>query len=134
VKQLSGPGGVGGGRRAGGEGNELKNILQSFFQTNRATPAPLGNKASTLQALLMMSTKAVNDRVLAQNGSRVQKLLESGKADDQIVEELFLSSLARWPLPAEKQVALQYMAKDRKVGTENLQWVLLNGAEFVLNH
>jgi hypothetical protein len=26
------------------------------------------------------------------------------------------------------------MAKDRKVGTENLQWVLLNGTEFVINH
>jgi hypothetical protein len=134
VKQLAGPGGVGGGRRGGGEGSELKNILQSFFQSNRATPPPIGNKASTLQALLMMSTKAVNDRVLAQNGSRVQKLLESGKTDDEVIEELFLSSLSRWPLPAERQVALQYMAKDRKVGTENLQWVLLNSTEFVLNH
>lgn len=134
VKSLAGPGGVGGGRRGGGEGAEMKNILQSFFQTNRATPAPIGNKASTLQALLMMSTKVVNDRVLAQNGSRVQKLLESGKTDEQVVEELFLSSLSRWPLPAEKEVALQYMRKDRKVGTENLQWVLLNGTEFVLNH
>jgi len=112
----------------------MKNILQSFFQTNRATPAPLGNKASTLQALLMMSSKVVNDRVLASNGSRVQKLLESGKTDDQIVDELFLSSLSRWPLAEEKQVALRYMGKDRKTGAENLQWVLLNGSEFVLNH
>src|SRR5206468_10917590 len=110
VKQLSGPGGVG-GRRGGAasEGNELKNILQSFFQSNRSTPAPLGNKASTLQALLMMSSKAVNDRVLAEHGSRVQKLLESGKTNDQIVDELFLSSLSRWPLAAEKEVALRYM-------------------------
>lgn len=133
VKQLTGPGGVG-GRRGGGEGSEFKNIMQSFFQSNRATPTPLGNKASTLQALLMMSSKAVNDRVLAQNGSRVQKLLDSGKTNDQIVDELFLSSLSRWPLKAEKDVALQYMEKDRKTGTENLQWVLLNGIEFVLNH
>ncbi len=135
VKQLSSPGGVGGRRGAGsGEGNELKNILQSFFQSNRATPAPIGNKASTLQALLLMSSKAINDRVLAENGSRVQKLLESNKTDEQIIDELFLSSLSRWPLRAEKDVALQYMAKDRKTGAENLQWVLLNGAEFVLNH
>ncbi len=133
VKQLAGPGGVG-GRRGSSEGNELKNILQSFFQSNRQTPAPLGNKASTLQALLLMSSKAVNDRVLAENGSRVQKLLESGKTDDQIVDELFLSSLSRLPIAAEKEVALRYMGKDRKTGAENLQWVLLNGTEFVLNH
>jgi len=133
VTQLSGPGAVG-GRRGGGEGNELKNILQSFFQSNRATPAPLGNKASTLQALLLMSSKAINDRVLAQNGSRVQKLLESGKTNDQIIDELFLSSLSRWPLAAEREVALRYIGKDRKTGVENLEWVLLNGNEFVLNH
>ena len=82
----------------------------------------------------MMSSKVVNDRVLATNGSRVQKLLESGKTDDQIVDELFLSSLSRWPLAEEKQVALRYMGKDRKTGAENLQWVLVNGTEFVLNH
>jgi hypothetical protein len=134
VKQLSSPTSVGGRRGGGSEGNELKNILQSFFQSNRATPAPLGNKASTLQALLLMSSKAVNDRVLAQNGSRVQKLLESGKSDGEIVEELFLSSLSRWPISAEKEVALKYMAKNRKTGAENLEWVLLNGNEFVLNH
>jgi len=83
---------------------------------------------------LMMSSKMVNDRVLAKNGSRVQTLLQSGKPDEQIIEELFLSSLSRWPSPAEKQVALQYMEKDRQRGAENLEWVLLNGIEFVLNH
>jgi hypothetical protein len=134
VKQLSNPGSVGGRRGGGSEGNELKNILQSFFQSNRSTPAPIGNKASTLQALLLMSSKAINDRVLAQNGSRVQKLLESGKSDGEIVDELFLSSLSRWPIPAEKDVALKYMAKNRQTGLENLEWVLLNGNEFVLNH
>jgi len=134
VNQLQGPNSVGGRRGGGADGTEMKNLLQSFFQSNRQTPAPIGNKASTLQALLMMSSKMVNDRVLAKNGSRVQTLLQSGKPDEQIIEELFLSSLSRWPSPAEKQVALQYMEKDRQRGAENLEWVLLNGIEFVLNH
>lgn len=126
VKQLPGPGSV---REA-----ELKNILQSFFQSNRQTPAPVGNRASTLQALLLMSSKAVNNRVLAQDGSRVQKLLESGKTNEEIVEELYLSSLSRWPTPAEKRVILEFMEPDRKAGAENLQWVLVNSQEFALSH
>jgi hypothetical protein len=126
VKQLPGPGSV---REA-----ELKNILQSFFQSNRQTPAPVGNRASTLQALLLMSSKAVNNRVLAQDGSRVQKLLESGKTNEEIIEELYLSSLSRWPTPAEKRVILEFMEPDRKAGAENLQWVLVNSQEFALSH
>jgi hypothetical protein len=134
VTQLQGPSGVGGRRGGSSEGSEMKNLLQSFFQSNRQTPAPLGNKASTLQALLMMSSKMINDRVLATSNSRVQQLLDSNKSNDQIIDELFLSSLSRMPLAAEKNVALQYIEKDRKRGAENLQWVLLNSTEFVLNH
>ena len=126
VKQLPGPGSV---REA-----ELKNILQSFFQSNRQTPAPVGNRASTLQALLLMSSKAVNNRVLAQDGSRVQKLIDSGKNNEEIIDELYLSSLSRWPTPAEKRVVLEFMERDRKAGAENLQWVLINSQEFALNH
>jgi hypothetical protein len=126
VKQLPGPGAV--------RDVELQNILQSFFQSNRQTPVPIGNRASTLQALLLMSSKAVNNRVLAQDGSRVQKLLDANKTNDEIIEELYLSSLSRWPTPAEKKAILEFMQADRKAGAENLQWALLNSQEFALNH
>ena len=117
---------MGGGRpRPVGEGNELKNILQSFFQTQSATPAPVGNRASTLQALLLMSSKAVNDRVLAQNGSRVQKLLESGKTRRPDhrgavpVESVPVAHAGR-----EGGRARSTWARIERPGRENLQWVL----------
>jgi len=83
-----------------------------------------------------MSSGLVNNRVLAENGSRVQKLLESGKTDGQVVEELYLSSLSRWPTAAEKQTVLRdfEFGKDRIKAAQDLQWALLNGVEFVLNH
>jgi len=132
IKQLAAPGDAGG--RRGGEGGDINSLLQAFFQGNRNTQVPDGNKPSTLQALLMTSLKIVNDRVLAEKGSTVQMLLESDKTNDQIVEELFLTTLSRWPTSAEKQVALQALEKDRKRGVENVQWALLNSIEFVLNH
>jgi hypothetical protein len=134
VKSLTGPGDVGGGRRGAGEGSEISGIMQSFFQSNRFTPVPIGNKASTLQAMLLMSSKVVNDRVVAEKGSRVQLLVDSGKTNEEIIDELFLASLSRLPGAEEKKVALQELEKDRRVGAEDLQWTLVNGIEFILNH
>ena len=134
VKSLTGPGDVGGGRRGAGEGSEISGIMQSFFQTNRFTPVAIGNKASTLQAMLLMSSKVVNDRVAAEKDSRVQKLVDSTKSNEEVIDELFLASVARYPNPAEKQVALRELSRDRRIGAEDIQWALLNGIEFVLNH
>jgi len=120
----------------GKDGVDISSISNSFFETNREAPVPTGNRGTSLQAMLMMSSGLVNNRVLAENDSRVQKLLESGKTDDQVVEELYLSSLSRWPTAAEKQTALRdfEFGKDRTKGAQDLQWALLNGVEFVLNH
>ena len=57
----------------------------------------------------------------------------STESDAQVVEELFLSSIARSPTSAEKDVALTAMARDRKKGGEDLQWALLNLSEFLYN-
>jgi len=130
MKQLSAP--TDAGRR--GEGGDIGGLMQAFFQGNRNTQVADGNKPSTLQALLMTSSKIVNDRVLAEKGSTVQTLLESNKSNDQIIDELFLTNLGRWPTPEERQVALHALEKDRKRGAENIQWALLNSVEFVLNH
>ena len=64
----------------------------------------------------------------------VKKLVTSDKNDRDVIEELFLSTLARRPTPAETEVALHAFEKDRKRGVENVQWALLNGIEFILNH
>jgi hypothetical protein len=52
----------------------------------------------------------------------------------QIVDELFLATLARAPRPDEAGTALAAVEADRQRGTENLLWALLNTAEFLVNH
>ncbi len=123
------------GPKGSNEGVEITNILNGFFQNNREAPAPIGNKATTLQAVLLMTSTLVNDRVLAEKGSRVQSLLESSKTDEQVIEELYLATLTRWPEPDEKKAILEAfdLKRDRKRGFQDLAWVLLNGIEFVLN-
>ena len=117
------------------EGNALRAIMQSFFQSTRETPALLTNRPSAVQAMLMMTAPVVSDKVEAKPNSRVGRLLASGKTDSQFVEEMFLATLSRVPKPAEKEVALRILSEgDRKQKAEDFQWALMNTVEFLLNH
>jgi hypothetical protein len=98
------------------------------------TQSPDGNRPTTFQALMLTGLDLVNNRVLAEKGSRVEQLLANVGSNDEMIEEMFLSSLARWPTPGEREVAQQALEKDRKRGAENIQWALINSKEFVLNH
>jgi hypothetical protein len=133
VKQVTDLGDLGGRRKGNADMNTM---MTSFFEGNRYTPSAAGNKATIMQAILMMRSGLVNERVLAENGSRVQKLIDSGKSNDEIIEELYLSTLSRRPTEPERKAAIHAFEfeKNRKIGVENLQWALLNGIEFVLNH
>ena len=119
--------------------------MQAYGQSTRETPAVLANRATAVQAMLMMSSPAVTDRVLAKGGGAVQRLLESGKSDAEVVEELFLRTLSRFPKPEETETALRIMGErtsklpyvtvgDRTQALEDMQWALLNTAECLLNH
>ena len=133
VKELTTPSDLG-GRRGRGEGAEVDALMQSFFQSNRMTPAPVGNRGSILQALLMMQSGVVNRRVSSESGGRVADLLASEKGDGDLVNELFLGTLGRLPTAAEAELGAERIAADRQQGTQDLQWALLNSPEFLLNH
>src|SRR5262249_60581915 len=75
----------------------VRAIMQAFAQSTREAPMVIANNTSAVQAMLMMSSPAVTDRVQAKGGGTVQRLLESGKTDAEAVEELFLGTLSRFP-------------------------------------
>lgn len=114
-------------------GGDVKYFMQTFGQSNRSNP-PKNPVGSPLQAMLMMQSSVVIDRVLAKNDSRVQQLLDTYKDDGRVVDELFLGALAREATTEERQVALDTMKRNRVEGAQNLQWALLNHVEFFFNH
>ena len=111
-------------------------MLNSFFQNNRQTPPATGNRATTLQAILMMTSGLVTERIKGTKGSLVEQLSESTKSNDEIIEELYMTTLSRVPTSEEKQFVAENvdLVKNRRAGLENLQWILMNRAEFLLNH
>lgn len=129
VKQLATPGDIG----RTGESMAVDALLQSFFQSNRRTPPQSGNRPSTLQALLLMKSTVVNDRVLASAQGTVAALVNSTRTDDEIIDELYMSTSARTPSPAERAVARRTLAGNRSRGTEDMLWALVNSPEFLVN-
>ena len=113
---------------------DTRHFMRIFGQSDRQTHAkPTG--ASIQHSLVLMQSPVVNDRVRAEKDSRVERLLASYPDDDgRVVDEMFLASLARAPSDGEKDVALAAMETNRVAGAENLQWALINSAEFFFNY
>ena len=111
---------------------ELKSFLQAFGQANRGTPAR-PPQPSPLQPIMLIRSSVVNDRVLAANDSRLQRLLDTYKDDGKVIDELFLGTLSREPAPDEKAFAVSLLTNNRKDGAQNVQWALLNLVEFLYN-
>ena len=84
--------------------------------------------------MMMMNSPVVTERVRGEGTTRVANLLKSGKKEEDMIEELFLSSLSRWPTAEEVAVAKRLMASDKKTGASDVEWALLNSVEFIVNH
>ncbi len=111
---------------------ELKTFLAAFGESNRGSP-PRAPTPSPLQPIMMMRSPVVNDRVLAAKDSRVQRLLDTYADNGRVVDEMFLATLSRTPLDAERQLAVKALETNRVEGAQNLQWALLNLVEFLYN-
>lgn len=138
---------------------EVAEFMRAFGQQSRDL-FPARPVASSLQAMLMMNSEAVLDRVQSDGAGRIAKMLDaleedrivaaaawksatgevpdSAQADSAVrrglVEKLYLSTLSRRPVPGEMDVALGALATDLAQGAENLQWALLNKPEFLFNY
>jgi hypothetical protein len=112
---------------------EVQNFMRTFGQSTR-DDMPKKLTPSSLQAMVLMQSRLVTDRVLALNNSRVQSLVESKLAGADVVTELYLATLSRKPAPEEAAVAARAIAADRRRGAENLQWALINSPEFLFNY
>ena len=107
--------------------------MQAFFQSGRETPPALPNRASAVQAMMMMNSPAVTNRLRPESGL-LQQLLKSGKSDAEITEELFLTAIARKPTGEEVEVADRIIKANRNQGAADILWALLNTPEFLLNY
>ena len=56
-------------------------------------------------------------------------------SNEQIVTQLYLNTLSRYPSDAEKAKLLPYFTSmGRTAATESIQWALLNKVDFTFNY
>ncbi len=114
----------------------VSRFLNAFLRGNRVDEDRSGEGSPT-QALDLMNDPFVMTRIRASGTGANASLLARNinLPDDQLVTNLFLAVLSRFPSDAEKTQALANL----KVGirtqkAENLLWVLYNKVDFIFNY
>ena len=84
------------------------------------------------QAFNLVSGPEINE-LLSSPDNRIQQLIEAGKSNREVVEELYWWALSRPPTQAEplEMLAMTDKAENRRKALEDISWALLNAKEFV---
>jgi len=94
------------------------------------------NEPSISQALYLLNSPEVNAKLGHRHGLARQWAL-SAKSDAEVIEEVYLNTLTRFPSPDEltlMQSALKATNTDRQQAIEDMLWAVMNTKEFLYNH
>lgn len=111
-------------------------FLDDFLRGNRVDTFR-SSDSSTLQALDLMNSTFVMNRVRASGSGATASLLQQNMplADGQMVTNLFQAVLSRNPSPAEMNVGMNNLkAGTRNTEAVNLLWTLYNKVDFIFNY
>jgi hypothetical protein len=112
-------------------------FLQVFGRPTRQTVCACerGTEPSIAQALHLMNSETTSARVEHRDGIAA-RLAASTLSDAEVIDELYLSTLSRFPKESERALMTQTMASSetRRTAIEDILWALLNTREFVFNH
>jgi hypothetical protein len=123
-----------GGDTGGGANNEQ--FFHNFGLASRKTVAAAETKTepTLAQALHLIVGETLRDRLAA--GGVVKNLVETKSTPEDVIEELFIRTLARRP-DGEEMAAMVALVGDTPKDPapyEDIFWSLLNSTEFLFNH
>ena len=84
------------------------------------------------QALHMINSSYVNKKLKSPDGS-LSQLIQAKLKNQELINELYLSTLSRFPTDTELQTAEAYIAESpkRRAGCEDLMWALISSRAFL---
>lgn len=85
------------------------------------------------QTMLLMSDPKLLERI---RGGFVKQISESNLPIEEMVDEIFLRTVSRWPNPEERSGSLDAIGvhTDPLTGLCDVMWSLINTREFITNH
>ncbi len=114
-------------------------FLKSFGRPDRIIPCECErtSEPSMSQALHMANGDTLNQKLRAKN-NRIDRLIAAGTADEEVLEDLFLSALTRLPTAEERRRYAEVLASapdvPRRELLEDLYWGILSSKEFLFTH
>ena len=89
---------------------------------------------TTLGQVFQLLSGSMIHRLLTTKGNRLETLLSSGQSPDQIITDLYWTTLTRPPSSEELSITVHVLEKasDRRAALEDITWSLLNSNEFLL--
>jgi hypothetical protein len=91
-----------------------------------------------LQLLYTMNANQTVLRTFASRSdspvNRAARLAESNAPDEEIIREMFLATLTRYPTPEELATVMRMKTGTRLDWLSDLQWALLNKLDFIFNY
>lgn len=114
-------------------------FLKTFGRPDRVITCECERTAepTMVQVLHFSNGDSLNQKLQAP-GNKIDKLLADKLPFDQILDELFLSTLCRYPSPQKKTELTAEWDKtadgDRRAFLEDLLWSILSTTEFMFNH
>jgi hypothetical protein len=112
-------------------------FLEVFGRPTRQTVCACerGVEPSIAQALHLMNAPGTIAKI-EHRDSRARSLADSGRPPAEIIDELYLATLSRFPSEDERHTMLKALANsmNRREAVEDILWALLNTKEFVFNH
>ncbi len=114
-------------------------FLKAFGRPDRIITCDCERNAepSVVQVLHIANGNSLNDK-LQSTANRITKRLAENSKDEELLEELYLAALARFPTDEEKRAILPELAAatgaDKRQAVEDLYWSVLSSKEFLFNH
>jgi hypothetical protein len=117
------------------ESPELARVFRIFGRPPRTATCDCERprEAALPQTLFLMTDASLSEWIAT---GRLKRLIDAGRDDERIVEELFLATLSRFPGEDERRSALEYVRSKsgRDAALADVLWALINTREFVLIH
>lgn len=119
------------------DGNTECPFLDLFGRATRDTPyeEERDNDLTLRQTLYFLNSEQLEGKIV--NSPRLKRLLQPGKTDREIVDEIYLTALSRFPTDAERKRLTEYIASKKNARAQAVQdvtWAVLNAREFIFNH
>jgi hypothetical protein len=110
-------------------------FLDSLGRGNRDDTVR-SNEGAALQALNLMNHDFVNSRINSRNRlGTIAKILAQTSDPAEIIEQLYLATLSRYPRADEVALLLPVLeTQGLESGAESVQWILINTMDFIFNH